>query len=64
MELAGGSLGDLEETLIRTSGSRASSRAFRDRSLFIAWWWGGGVVEGERAEDLGLNKVKFSRSPL
>lgn len=61
MVLAGGSLGDLEETLIRTSGSRASSRAFRDRSLFIAWWGGGG---GERAEDLGLNKVKFSFSPL
>ena len=63
MELAGGSLGDLEETLIATSGSRASSRAFRDRSLFIAWWGGGGG-EGERAEDLGLNEVKFSRSPL
>ena len=48
MELAGGSLGDLEETLIRTSGSRASSRAFRDRSLFIAWWWGrGGGGRGE-----------------
>ena len=42
MVLAGGSLGDLEETLIRTSGSRASSRAFRDRSLFIAWGGGGG----------------------
>ena len=28
----------------------------RDRSLFIAW--------GGRGKDLGLNKVKFSRSPL
>lgn len=27
--------------------------SFRDRSLFIAW-------EGRRAEDLGLNQVKFS----
>ena len=55
MVLAGGSLGDLEETLIRTSGSRASSRAFRDRSLFIAWWGGG----GGRAEDLGAKQGKI-----
>ena len=34
----------------------------RDRSLFIAW--GGGGVVGGGAEDLGLNKVKFSQSPF
>ena len=38
---------------------RQSKASLRDRSLFIAW---GG--RGERVEDLGLNKVKFSRSPL
>ena len=36
-----------------------SKASLRDRSLFIAW-----EGRGERVEDLGLNKVKFSRSPL
>ena len=50
----------------RTSGDSltplgAQNKGFadiRERSLFIAGGGGGG------AEDLGLNKVKFSRSPL
>ena len=36
----------------------------RDRSLFIAESGGGGGGKVGGAEDLGLDRVKFSRSPL
>ena len=44
--------------VIRSLGKKMQA-SLRDRSLFIAW-----EGRGERVEDLGLNKVKFSRSPL
>ena len=36
----------------------------RDRSLFIAWLGPGGGRGAAALENLGLKKVKFSRSPL